>query len=66
MCLQFNVFYSFFQVQTIVDHHYDAIKTSSRVRFADPTTAEIQNNVSILILLSNFVLNSISQTNYLR
>ncbi|KAH8272931.1 hypothetical protein KR018_011132 [Drosophila ironensis] len=33
-------------VQTIVDHHYDATKTASKVRFADPTIEEIQNHDS--------------------
>lgn len=37
-----------FQVQTIVDHHYDAIKTASRVRFAEPTSGETQNHVCML------------------
>ncbi|TDG40461.1 hypothetical protein AWZ03_013123 [Drosophila navojoa] len=31
-------------VQTIVDHHYDAIKTASRVRFAEPSSGETQNH----------------------
>ncbi|KPU76093.1 uncharacterized protein Dana_GF12875, isoform D [Drosophila ananassae] len=33
-------------VQTIVDHHYDATKTASKVRFADPTIEETQNHDS--------------------
>ncbi|XP_052839351.1 solute carrier family 12 member 6 isoform X2 [Drosophila gunungcola] len=33
-------------VQTIVDHHYDATKTASKVRFADPTIEEIQHHDS--------------------
>ncbi|BFG05441.1 solute carrier family 12 member 6 [Drosophila madeirensis] len=33
-------------VQTIVDHHYDATRTASKVRFADPTTEETQNHES--------------------
>ncbi|XP_017839242.1 solute carrier family 12 member 4 isoform X2 [Drosophila busckii] len=33
-------------VQTIVDHHYDAIKTASKVRFADPTIEETENHDS--------------------
>ncbi|KAH8405519.1 hypothetical protein KR215_001947 [Drosophila sulfurigaster] len=31
-------------VQTIVDHHYDAIKTASKVRFADPTIEDIHHD----------------------
>ncbi|KRK00508.1 solute carrier family 12 member 6 isoform X1 [Drosophila teissieri] len=33
-------------VQTIVDHHYDATKTASKVRFADPTIEETQHHDS--------------------
>ncbi|XP_034654488.1 solute carrier family 12 member 6 isoform X1 [Drosophila subobscura] len=33
-------------VQTIVDHHYDATRTASKVRFADPTIEETQNHES--------------------
>ncbi|XP_016973959.1 solute carrier family 12 member 4 isoform X1 [Drosophila rhopaloa] len=31
-------------VQTIVDHHYDATKTASKVRFADPTIEDIHHD----------------------